>query len=300
MSAISMRTELPVVNLLAFEPVMKHQARVLIVDTLILFAKAVRDDRRANPLAKGEGAGLELLIAPKFQALLQSVLAEVTIAPLRVLPEYQKPGLGRPDIAFALPASPARAFIELKDPEKAIGKHDLKGHDLNQYQRFCELPTWAISNFVSIRLHARDRQTDQADIVPAAALDPVTPDKQAEALIRNTDISGFVRIIETLAKANAPSPRDPLQVAQVLAESARLVREVVLANCLEGLGDAVSRVRADFNETLFARAEAGGHDVRNMDQLFAGAFAQTLADRYASRFTLPAPHDALPRHVQFH
>ena len=49
-----------------------------------------------------------------------------------------------------------------------------------------------------------------------------------------------------------------------------------MANCLAGLDPAVSSVRADFNETLFARAEAGGHDVRNMDQLFSGAFAQTL------------------------
>ena len=38
----------------------------------------------------------------------------------------------------------------------------------------------------------------------------------------------------------------------------------------------VANVRRDFNETLFARAEAGGYDPTNADALFASAFAQTL------------------------
>jgi hypothetical protein len=35
-------------------------------------------------------------------------------------------------------------------------------------------------------------------------------------------------------------------------------------------------VRAEFNETLFARPEAGGYDSIGADALFASAFAQTL------------------------
>ena len=71
-------------------------------------------------------------------------------------------------------------------------------------------------------------------------------------------------------------PRDPEEVAHVLAHAARLVRSVVVAQCREGLGPVASDVRADFNETLFARAEAGGYDPRDADALFASAFAQTL------------------------
>jgi Type ISP C-terminal specificity domain/N-6 DNA Methylase len=247
-----------------------------IADALITFAAAVRADRAANPAGAGDGTGLELLIAPKFQALVQTLVAEVSPAPLRILPEYQKAGLGRPDIAFALPASPARAFIELKAPDKGIEQHQLRGHDLGQFKRFGELPLWALTNFTAIKLFARDKLADQAEVLPPAALDPATPTARAETLIRQHNSDGFLRIIKTLAMAEAPSPKDAAAVAAVLAQAARLVREVVLANCREGLTEAVGLVRADFNETLFARAEAGGHDVRDMDQLFSTAFAQTL------------------------
>ncbi len=236
----------------------------------------MREDRRANPAIPGDGTGLELLIAPQFQALLDAAIREVTVAPIRVLPEYQRHGVGRPDIAFAHPASPARAFIELKSPDKGIEPHNLRGHDLDQFRRFCELPLWALTNFASIRLLRRHDLEDQAEILPIAALDPTMADRAADALVRNHDVSGFIRILTTLAMAEAPSPRDAPDIARVLAHAARLVREVVLAACAAGLDEAVSLVRADFNETLFARAEAGGHDVRNTDQLFAGAFAQTL------------------------
>ncbi len=247
-----------------------------ITDALIQFANAVRADRAANPGGAGDGTGLELLIAPKFQALVQTMVAQVSAAPLRILPEYQKAGLGRPDLAFALPASPARAFIELKAPDKGIEQHQLRGHDLDQFKRFEELPLWALTNFTAIKLFARDKVADQAEVLPPAALDPATPTARAEALIRQHNGDGFLRIIKTLAMAEAPSPKDAAAVAAVLAQAARLVREVVLANCREGLTDAVALVRADFNETLFARAEAGGHDVRDMDALFSTAFAQTL------------------------
>lgn len=247
-----------------------------IVDELIRFAGAVRADRRANPAIRGEGTGLELLIAPRFQEFLQSIISDLTVVELRVLPEYQRQGLGRPDIAFAPPASRPRAFIELKAPDKGIEEHELRGHDLEQYRRFSELPTWALTNFTRIRLMQFARQEDQAELLPAAAIDPATPDDRANALVSNHDLTGVTRILTALAMAHPPEPTDPEQIAQVLAHAARFVREVVLASCQAGLSDAVSAVRADFNETLFARAEAGGHDVRNMDQLFSGAFAQTL------------------------
>jgi GNAT superfamily N-acetyltransferase len=82
-----------------------------IIEALIEFARAVRDDRRANPAMRGQGTGLELLIAPRFQAFLQSIIGDISVRPLRILPEYQRQGLGRPDIAFAMPETPARAFI---------------------------------------------------------------------------------------------------------------------------------------------------------------------------------------------
>ena len=62
----------------------------------------------------------------------------------------------------------------------------------------------------------------------------------------------------------------------MLAHAARLVRGVVAAGCAAGLHGVLADVRAEFNETLFARAEAGGYDQAGSDALFASAFAQTL------------------------
>lgn len=249
------------------------------IDALVKFAAEVRADMRANPRDAGAGGtGLELLIAPRFQALLEGLLPEVTAAPLRVLPEFQKPGFGRPDIALAQEGQPPRAFIELKAPDKSIMASQLRGHDADQHKRFSELPFWALSNFLSIHFHERGEVVDRAEILPPAALDPSLSDARAEALVRGHDPAGFQRILQLLAQAAPPHPKDPDEIARVLGHAARLVRGVVLAQAKsdEGFDEVTQRVRDEFNETLFARADAGGHDAEDMDTLFASAFAQTL------------------------
>lgn len=249
---------------------------VATIESLIAFAADVRADRAANPQVAGDGTALELLIAPRFQALVEAVLPHITVAPPRVLPEYRLGGFGRPDLAFAQPGALARAFIELKEPRKEIEPGALRGHDADQFARFSELPVWALTNFISIRLFERGRLMDQAAVVPRAAIDPATSAAEAERLIGVHDPSGFERILQTLAMSQLRAPRDPQEIAEVLAHAARLVRSVVLAQCRAGLGPVASDVRAEFNETLFARAEAGGYDPRDMDTLFSSAFAQTL------------------------
>ncbi len=246
------------------------------IEALIRFASNVRADRAANPGIAGDGTALELLIAPRLQALIEEILPSLTQLPIRVLPEYRRAGIGRPDIAFALPATPARAFIELKEPNKAIEPHLLRGHDADQFRRFGGLPVWALTNFTTISLYRRDELVDHTEMLPLAALDPRTSNAQAEGLFQQVNVEGFERIVRTLAIAEPPRPSDASGAAEVAAHAARLVRDIVLAQCREGLSQAVEEVRAEFNETLFARAEAGGYDVRDMDQLFSSAFAQTL------------------------
>jgi hypothetical protein len=77
-------------------------------DALIAYADAIRKDRAANPGVAGDGTGLELLLAPRFQRLLEDALRFRfgDGASVRVLPEYRKPGVGRPDIALARAAQP--------------------------------------------------------------------------------------------------------------------------------------------------------------------------------------------------
>ena len=108
-------------------------------DALIAFAAGARADRRANPGVGADGTALELLLAPRFHALVEAL-----VGPLgpRVLAEYTKHGIGRPDLAFARAAQPARAFIELKQPGTDLEPGRLRGHDADQFRRFRELPLW--------------------------------------------------------------------------------------------------------------------------------------------------------------
>lgn len=246
------------------------------IEALIDMAAAIRTDRAANPGVAGDGTALELLVAPRLQALVERILPDITVAPCQILPEYRLGGVGRPDLAFAGPAQPARAFIELKEPNKSIEPHLLRGHDADQFRRFCELPLWAMTNLVSIKLYRRGELIDQAEMVPLAALDPGTPAARARELIEGQHPEGLRRILGLLAIEPQPSPSDAREIAEVLAHAARLVREVVAALCRTGLDPMMDNVRAEFNETLFARAEAGGYDTDDADALFASAFAQTL------------------------
>ena len=226
-----------------------------IVDAIVEFAAAARRDRAANPGTAGDGTALELLLAPRFQALVEAALLEVTAIAPNVLPEFRRPGVGRPDLAMVRPGEPARAFVELKQPGLSLEPARFTGHNAEQFARFCELPLWALCNFTSIQLYRRDVLEAEAEVLPAAALEPGISAAGAGRLIRSRDASGFAAILRTLAMASPVAPQDAGEVAAALAHAARLVRSVVAAQCGEGLDEVVSRVRADFNETLFARAE---------------------------------------------
>jgi hypothetical protein len=246
-------------------------------EALIAYAATIRQDRNANRSLAGDGTALELLLAPRMQALIEQLLAaRMPLAP-SVLPEYRRPGIGRPDLAFKRAGQPARAFIELKQPETSLDPRRLRGHDSDQFKRFSELPLWGFCNFHSIHLYRRGELREQAVLLPASVLDPGTSDQTASRLIRRHDAGPFLNILETLALAAPMAPRDAPQVAEFLAQAARLVRGVVVDQCRAGAPQALSDIRAEFRETLFAHAASGGYDVADEDALFGNAFAQTLA-----------------------
>lgn len=241
------------------------------------FGRDVRRDRRANPGGAGDGTALELLLAPRFQSLIEALVRQrIKILP-RVLPEYRKGGIGRPDIAFAREGQPARSFIELKQPDANLSPNRLRGHDDQQFKRFSELPLWGFGNFHTIHLYRRAEKLEEAVIVPAAALDPDCSDTRAERLIRRHDPAPFLGILETLALASRPVLRNAKEIAESLAFAARLIQRIVADQCRAGVPPVLADVRAEFRETLFAHAAAGGYDASDEDALFANAFAQTLA-----------------------
>ena len=268
-----------------------HSIVQQVVQALQEYAHTVRRDRKANP-PKGDGSGLEPLLAPRFQTLIEGVLPGVSGSPPRVLPEYRRPGVGRPDLAFVHEGSPARAFIELKEPRLRLEPKKFTGHNKEQFARFSNLPLWALCNFERIQLYRRNELEAEALVVPATVLDPDTPDRRATRIIRNHDSGGFRAILQTLASAEPPIPETPADAATDLAHAARLVRDVVSDHCRSGAVDpVVSDLRVDFIQTLFARAEAGGYDPTDENSLFSNAFAQTLV------FGLLLARDRSGKHV---
>ncbi|WP_310533845.1 hypothetical protein, partial [Novosphingobium sp.] len=143
------------------------------------YAKRIRDQLRANAEAS------EPALAPAFQELVTNLLPLLQAVPqLTVSPEFNKPGVGRPDIALIRPGQPARAFIELKAPAKNADPERWSGaHDKRQFERLQELAHWSASNFAEFHLFSRKDRLGSATIVPPHTLKADTPDKAADEAI---------------------------------------------------------------------------------------------------------------------
>jgi hypothetical protein len=242
------------------------------------YAKKIRDLLRANANTPETG------LAPAFQQLITDLLPLFPLAPvLTVSPEYNNPGVGRPDIALIRQGQPARAFIELKAPSKyADPTRWGDAHDRRQFGRLKELAHWSSSNFSEFHLFHRGVEHGSAAIVPNNTLRAETTDRSADALIDGHDAQPFLNLLAILANADAPAARNALHLAELMAHSARLVRSAVEERIgdLRAEGNAnhpLVMVRDTFRNVLYAHPEAGGYAATDFDTLFSSAFAQTLA-----------------------
>ena len=251
-----------------------------VIDHLLIYAKRIRDLRRAH------AAVSEPALAPAFQELLERLLAEIPGGPgIVVVPEFNNPGVGRPDIALVRPGAPARAFVELKALDKSANPTRWRvAHDKRQFERLRELRCWGTSNFIELYLFESAAEQGMARVVPEQALDPAQADPAADRLIRRHDPAPLVALVERLAAAAGQEPvaRDARQLADLLAHSSRLVRGIVRDRLAELRAGAVATdplldVHAEFQTVLYAHPEAGGYPSKDFDILFASAFAQTLA-----------------------
>ena len=244
-------------------------------DVLRRYAKAVRERRRADPHISEPG------LAPVFQTLVNDLLALSPYAGLTVTGEFANKGVGRPDIAITAAGAPPRAFVELKSPTKSSDPTEFKGHDKRQFERFQALANWSLSNFHTFRLYARGDLEGEAGIVPREALAPETGDAKADKLIEKHDSRPFQELFRRLCEGarHAPNPSNARELATYLAHSARLVNAIV-ADRLEQVTDPkdhLAIVRQEFRDRLYSHPQAGGYRKADFDELFAGAFAQTLA-----------------------
>ena len=242
------------------------------------YALRIRELRRANPDVP------ETALAPAFQQLVEGLLPLLpAVQALVVVPEFNNPGVGRPDIALIRHGQPARAFIELKAPAKPADPERWRdAHDKRQYGRLKELGSWAASNFIGFHLFHRAECAGEAVVVPAQALRPDTTDNRANQLIADHNPQPFLDLLAALARADAPTARDARNLAELMAHSARLIRSTVQERLgeLQEAGTAnhpLLMVRDTFRNVLYAHPEAGGYSSADFDALFSSAFAQTLA-----------------------
>ncbi len=188
------------------------------------YARKIRNLRRANADVT------ETALAPAFQQLVKDLLPHLTAAPvLEVMPEFNKSGVGRPDIALIQTGAPPRAFIELKAPAKSANPANWKQGDKIQFERFKELANWATCNFHEFRLLSRGEQTGQAFVVPEKALAADKSDASADELVGNHDAKPFLVCLERFCATAtlAPAAEDAEELATLLAHSAKLIRGIV-------------------------------------------------------------------------
>lgn len=250
------------------------------IDHFVRYAHRIRSLRRAH------AAVSEPALAPAFQELLEGLLAEIPSARrVVVVPEFNNPGVGRPDIALVRAGAPARAFLELKALDKPANPARWKiAHDKRQFERFKELRCWGASNFIELFVLEGSAERGRAQVVPQQALDPGRSDAAADRLVHGHDVEPFMALLTHLVAAagHEPVARDARQLAQLLAHSSRLVRGIVRDRLVELRTNEVATdplldVHAEFQTVLYAHPEAGGYPPRDFDLLFSSVFAQTLA-----------------------
>lgn len=249
-----------------------------IVTVLKSYALEMRRQLRSNANAS------EPALAPQFQRLVEQLIPHLGPVPaMTVSPEYTKQGVGRPDIALIKPGQPARAFIELKAPAKPADPRQWRTpHDKRQYGRLQELAHWAASNFCEFHLFERDKVVGKAAILPPEAIDPVTSDAAADKLVEAHDPARFLELLAQLFRAQPPTATTDVQLAELLAHSARIVKSAVEERLSQldadkDKNDPLMLVRRTYRNVLYAHPEAGGYASADFDALFSSAFAQTLA-----------------------
>lgn len=249
-----------------------------ITDILKTYAAAMRKQLRSNANAS------EPALAPQFQRLVEQLIPHLGPVPqMTVSPEYTKKGVGRPDIALIKPGQPARAFIELKAPAKPADPRQWRTpHDRRQYGRLQELAHWAASNFCEFHLFERDKVVGKAAILPPEAINPAMSDASADKLIDAHDPTRFLELLAQLFRAQPPTASTDVQLAELLAHSARIVKSAVEERLGEldaekDKNDPLMLVRRTYENVLYAHPEAGGYASSDFDALFSSAFAQTLA-----------------------
>ncbi|RPH96198.1 DNA methyltransferase [candidate division KSB1 bacterium] len=217
------------------------------------FAQALQENFRAQASAQPE----DQLKSPVQELIKQAGILSHRKVVTRTEAHAGR-GIGRPDIAVLVDGLLC-GYIELKAPGKGGNPDALKGEaDKAQWKRFRSLPNIFYTDGTEWGLYQNGKRA--ADLFEFDG--DVT--KKGKRAIRETQ--GLQWLFELFLTWNPIVPKDPVELANVLAPLCHYLREDVL-NALQNPKSNITELAREWREILFPDAD---------DPKFADAYAQTL------------------------
>ncbi|NJK31958.1 MAG: N-6 DNA methylase [Deltaproteobacteria bacterium] len=176
--------------------------------------------------------------------------------------EFRIAGVGRLDIAVFVEDS-LTGVIELKAPGRSINPKTFKSeHDKKQWESYQRIPNFIYTNGHHWMLYQGD---DIPRCVADVTLNPDVVSRGASA-IDPESAKHLAYLVELFLLYKPLVPKNPLELARILAPRCRLLRDAVLS-ALDAPGSKLRRVADEWRRLLFADVD---------DAKFADAYAQTV------------------------
>lgn len=173
---------------------------------------------------------------------------------LEAFTEVAHHSVGRPDLGI-FQGTLLVGYVEVKAPGKNLDPKAFAGHDRKQWERFKHLPNLIYTDGLTFLLYREGELLRRADLSPKG---PSPEEVRAfEALL--LDFKGW----------GLAAPKDPQELAQLLAPIARYLREEAL-EALEApppRGESLKKLYEEWRRTFLPGAD---------ERAFADAFAQLL------------------------
>lgn len=191
--------------------------------------------------------------------------------------EAQVKGLGaRPDIGVSVNGLLC-GYVELKAPEKSIDPRQFSEQDKKQWERLKSLPNLIYTNGTDWRLYQNGKQVENTSFSFGR---DVT--KHGTASITDEVENGLKWMLELFFCWEPIVPKNPSQLAEVLAPLCHILRDLVL-DSIQDKHSNLSILANEWRNILFPDAD---------DPRFADAYAQTLTyGLLLARFTDDEPLD---------
>ncbi|GAB4201497.1 MAG: hypothetical protein OHK0022_23590 [Roseiflexaceae bacterium] len=199
-------------------------------------------------------------LKPAVAQLLRSAGAVLGGAAVQVVTEVRVSGLGgRPDMGLTTGGALV-GYIELKAPGRGANPNSFRGDDLNQWNKFKNLPNLI---YTDGNEWARYQNGERIGTLIRLSGD-IT--KEGAAAASSADARALLDMLREFLRWEPIAPRNPRALAELLAPLCRLLRTDVVA-ALDDPRSNLNSLKQDWQRYFFPDAD---------NRQFADAYAQTL------------------------